>query len=68
VFLAVGTENWLNLGGGGLQFSVSDAIEQCRHDWMRGALDQCVAYLASGSSSTTPNLMLVSDIALPAEN
>lgn len=52
----------------GLQFAVSDAIEQCRHDWMRGALDQCVAYLASGSSSTTPNLMLVSDIALPAEN
>ncbi|KAG0583604.1 hypothetical protein KC19_3G148700 [Ceratodon purpureus] len=27
-------------------FAVSDAIGQCRHDWMRGALDQCVAYLA----------------------
>lgn len=44
------------------QFSVSDAIGQCRHDWMRGALDQCVAYLASEFYS--PNLTLASDTSL----
>ena len=40
----------LNLVGAGLQFSVSDAIEKCRQDWMRGALEQCVSYLGSAGS------------------
>ncbi|XP_024381617.1 nudix hydrolase 16, mitochondrial-like isoform X5 [Physcomitrium patens] len=48
-------------------FAVPDAIVQCRHDWMRGALDQCVAFLASGSSSTS-NPMLLSDTSLSLEH
>ncbi|CAK9215985.1 unnamed protein product [Sphagnum troendelagicum] len=33
-------------------FAVTEAGELCRHDWMRGALDQCIAHLASGSSTS----------------
>jgi hypothetical protein len=40
---------------GVLQFAVTEAGELCRHDWMRGALDQCIAHLASGSSTSVNN-------------
>ena len=48
-----------------LQFEVMDAVEQCRHDWMRRALDQCITYLASGPSSTTPNSDACADFKPP---
>lgn len=35
-------------------FSVSEAILNCRHEWMRGALEKCVAYLCS-KSATLPS-------------
>eukprot|EP00249_Psilotum_nudum_P016652 c25931_g1_i2 orf=613-1176(+) len=40
---------------------VAEALEQCRHDWMQGALDNCISYLnrcltASDSDDTSdPN-------------
>lgn len=31
-------------------FNVAEAIEHCRYQWMRGALDKCISYLGGGLS------------------